>query len=219
MAKERRATSAVKTLKYNYQLKEGVRSSKVTNKQKGKKPKTTTAKIRIFFFHVASRVSSSPLGVLRTGATLLVIQDILECPRVPQEVEAKEWTKMLRFLSWIHLFLPKCLKNGLLQQLPFPVPEKGDVMSLGGRRGGLSIPRKRDHFVLTGCLEHCQSQPPLRSRSPKCHHHSHHSEWKCAATLSFCRSICELWQFNISTTVDFRHADTVSISNSTASSC
>lgn len=82
MGRERRATSAIKTLKYNYQLKEGLRGSKVTNKKK--------KKIRIFFFHVTSRVSSSPLGVLRPGATLLVIQDILRHPREPQEVEAQE---------------------------------------------------------------------------------------------------------------------------------
>lgn len=36
MGRERRATSAVKTLKYNYQLKEGVRGSKVTNEKEKK---------------------------------------------------------------------------------------------------------------------------------------------------------------------------------------
>lgn len=70
MGRERRATSAIKTLKYNYQLKEGVRGSKVTNKKKKNQDFLFPCYFQSFFFSLrgaqARSHTSSNTGYFET---------------------------------------------------------------------------------------------------------------------------------------------------------
>lgn len=116
MDKGRRVTSAVKTLKDNYQPKEGVRDWKVSNQKKEKKI------VKIYeigiFFPPSTAAASSFGSRSHTSSNVRYFQT----PQIASGSESQRINQNIA-LSLMNIFIaPEMLENGLQSLLPFHIP-------------------------------------------------------------------------------------------------
>lgn len=117
MGRGRRATSAIKTLKDNYRLKDGVRNWKIRKKNKKKCKYMKLDFLSPCYFHSSFFSLRGALARSHTSSNIGYFQPPPDCIR---KRKPKNQTKILSFLSSIPLFFKRCLKMAFHDSYPFP---------------------------------------------------------------------------------------------------